>query len=154
MPYDEGWVSKNRSIYQRVFVICFFWKYFCFWSICKLIHENSVGKNFLGCSYLSNGIKEYYIYIWYSFWAKVPAIPYRKLAQVEFEPTSSCLLCTRSNHWAIWLNDKAQVIAVINIIYTVFIYIIYIWFIYMYCIVLYIYMYCIVLYVYKISKLL
>ena len=36
-----------------------------------------------------------YIYIWYSFGAKV-SILYRKLAQVGFESTTSCLLCTRS----------------------------------------------------------
>ena len=62
-PYDGGWVSKNRLIYRRIFVICVFWKYFCFfcfWSICRLfylsftknIHENSVGKTFLGCSFI------------------------------------------------------------------------------------------------------
>ena len=68
--------------------------------------------------------------IWYSFWAKVFAIPYRMLA-VGFEPTVSCLLLsTRSNNWAVWPNDemclmvyrikwphKAQVIAVIYMIY-------------------------------------
>ena len=26
------------------------------------------------------------------------SIPYRKLARVGFEPSTSCLLCTRSNH--------------------------------------------------------
>ena len=101
--------QKNRSIYQRIFVNCVFWKYFCFWSICRLFHlvftknyhQNSVGKTFLGCSYHLNGIKE-----WYSFWAKVFAIPYRKLAQVGFESTTSCLQSTRSNHWVIWPNDE------------------------------------------------
>ena len=34
------------------------------------------------------------------------SIPCRKLARVGFEPTTSCLPCTRSNHWAIWPNDE------------------------------------------------
>ena len=48
-----------------------------------------------------------YIYIYiYSFWAKVFAIPCRKLAQVRYQPTTMCLPYTRSNHWAIWANDE------------------------------------------------
>ena len=34
------------------------------------------------------------------------SISYRKLARVDFEPTTSCLPCTRSNHRAIMLNDE------------------------------------------------
>ena len=34
------------------------------------------------------------------------SIPYRKLAQVGFEPTTSCFPYRHSNHWAIWLNDE------------------------------------------------
>ena len=65
-------MSKNTSIYQRIFLICVFWKYFCFWSICRLfhlvfkknIHENSVRKTFWECLYHLNAIKEFiYIYI-------------------------------------------------------------------------------------------
>ena len=109
-----------------------------------------------------------YIYIYiYSFWAKVFAIPCRKLAQVRCQPTTMCLPCTRSNHWVIWANDEMNLMAYsikwarrsIYMIYRIYtniyvytntyvlyilciyrvIYILYVSFIYMNCFVLHIY---------------
>ena len=38
-PYDGGWVSKNRwYLINLPKDICVFWKYFSFWSICRLFH--------------------------------------------------------------------------------------------------------------------
>ena len=53
-------------------------------------------------------------YIWYSFWAKVFRFAYRKLAQVRFESTSTCLPCTCSNHWDIWFNDETCFALILN----------------------------------------
>ena len=152
MPYDEGWVSKIDQFTKRYLWFISFENIFVSEVFSDLIMRIVLEKLFWG-AHTYQMVSKNIIYIWYSFWAKVLAIPYRKLAQVGFKPTNSCLLCIRSNHWAIWLNDEAQVIAVINVIYTLFIYVIYMIYLYvLHCIVLYIYIYiyiyiyCIVLY--------
>ena len=59
------------------------------------------------CIYIYMHIYVYvYIYIYMVFILSYGfLISYRKLAWVGFNPTTSCLPCTRSNHWAIWPND-------------------------------------------------
>ena len=64
--------------------------YLCKTYINILGFVNVILKNSLSLSLLS-----------YSF-----SIPYRKLARVGFEPMTSCLPCTPSNHWTIWPNDE------------------------------------------------
>ena len=104
----------------------------------------------------------YILYVWYSFWAKV-------FAGVGFEPTTSCLPCTHSNHWIIWLNDEICLmvywikcpwswshccnIYMIYILCICIIYFIHMIYIYIYNIYIYIYVYmymyiCICIYIY------
>ena len=76
--------------------------------LCLRCLMNSIlDRMFLGMRYKTEFIKIHAIYIYiYIYIYTCIMIPYRNLAQVGFEPTTSCLPCTRSNHWAIWPNDE------------------------------------------------